>query len=36
MIDSSISLTEYFKAHGFELIEEVYCDYSCVYRMKKG
>jgi len=26
---------EYFKAHGFEMIEEVHCDYSCVYRMKK-
>ena len=26
---------EYFKAHGFELIEEVHCDYSCVYRLKK-
>lgn len=31
----SVNKAEYFKAHGFELIEEVHCDYSCVYRMKK-
>lgn len=30
-----VNKAEYFKAHGFELIEEVHCDYSCVYRMKK-
>lgn len=31
----SVNKAEYFKAHGFKLIEEVHCDYSCVYRMKK-